>query len=155
MINIIAKLSSLMSKKHHKPASNSPPQSAHIDRLDLHIHYEKWSKLIMSTATLTWTNPTTRLDGSVFTPDQIKEVDIFDFPSIPGVPTTNTQIGTVTGAGTTFTTGVLDVGVHNFTVVVTDIAGHMSAASNVASVTVPATQANPSAVTDLSAVLSA
>jgi large repetitive protein len=103
----------------------------------------------MATATLKWTAPTTRTDGTPLSPDTIASTDIFDSNSVtPLVP-----IGTVLGAAITFVTGVLTVGVHNFTVVVTDTSGHVSAASNVASVTVPATLANPSAVTDLTAVL--
>jgi len=104
----------------------------------------------MSTATLSWTVPTTRTDGSPFTPDQVMEIDVFDMSD--AVPV-NTLIGTVPGAGTSFVTGVLDVGNHSFTVIVRDTTGHSSAASNVAAVTVPATLANPAAVTDLAAVL--
>jgi hypothetical protein len=81
------------------------------------------------------------------------EIDVFDLADNPAAPPTNVQIGTIPGAGTSFTTGVLTVGVHNFTVVVQDTTGHRSAASNVASVTVPATAANPAAVTDLAATL--
>ena len=103
----------------------------------------------MATATLTWTNPTTRTDGTAFTPDMIMEIDVFDSTSpTPGVP-----IGTPTGAATTFTTDVLLVGVHNFTVVVRDTTGHSSASSNVATITVPAVLANPAAVADLAATL--
>jgi len=151
------KLILLMSRKHrhhHRP-TNSPPKAAHIDCLDLHIHYEKWSHAIMSTATLNWTVPTLRVDGSPLTPDQVLEIDIFDSPDTTANPPINNLIGTVPGAGSTFTTQVLDVGVHNFTVVVRDTTGHSSAPSNVASVTVPATQANPAAVTDLTAILNA
>lgn len=104
----------------------------------------------MSTATLTWTNPTTRLDGSVLASTDIAQINIFDQATL--VPGT-VLIGTVPGAGTTFTTGILTVDTHNFTVTVQDIAGHVSAASNMATVTVPATQANPSAVTNLMATL--
>ena len=101
----------------------------------------------MSTATLTWTVPTTRTDGSALAPGDIAGIDVFDDAS-PG-----SAIGTVAGAGTNFVTGVLSVGIHNFTVIVRDTTGHSSAASNMASVTVAATLANPAAVSDLAAVL--
>jgi hypothetical protein len=72
------------------------------------------------------------------------EIDVFDGP---------VQIGTVPGAGTSFMTDVLSVGIHNFTVIVRDTTGHSSAQSNIASVTVQAVLASPSAVADLAAVL--
>ena len=103
----------------------------------------------MATATLTWTPPATRTDGTVLTPDQIAGADIFD--SASSTPTT--PVGSVSGASGSFTTDTLAVGVHNFTVITRDTTGHSSAASNMASVTVPAVLANPSAVTDLAAVL--
>lgn len=103
----------------------------------------------MSTATLTWTLPTARTDGVALSPDEIASVSIFDSASAtPDVPIMVTQ-----GAVTSFTTDVLSVGVHNFTVIVNDTTGHSSAASNSASVTVSATLANPAAVTDLAAKL--
>lgn len=98
----------------------------------------------MSTATLTWTVPTTRTDGTPLSAAEIAMITIFD----AGV-----QIGTVTGAGSTFTTGVLTVGDHVFTVTVTDTTGHVSALSNAVTVTVVAVLAPPSAVTNLAAVL--
>ncbi len=101
----------------------------------------------MSTATLTWTPPTTRTDGTPLTPDQIANATIFDDAATPPM------IGTVTGAASTFMTPVLSVGIHNFTVVTNDTTGHSSAPSNVASVTVVATLANPASITDLAAVL--
>src|SRR5258706_1286750 len=104
--------------------------------------------ITMSTATLTWTAPTTRTDGTPLTPDQIAGADVFDSASLtPTMP-----IGSVMGAAGTFMTAVLSVGLHNFTVVTRDTTGHSSAPSNVASVTVVATLANPSAITDLVAV---
>lgn len=103
----------------------------------------------MSTVNLIWTDPTTRTDGAALAPGDIAGIDIFDDASAtPGTP-----IGSVSGAGTTFSTGVLSVGVHNFTAIVRDTAGHSSASSNVASVTVPATLAAPAAITDLAATL--
>lgn len=103
---------------------------------------------LVTIAALKWTNPTTRVDGSPLAAADIASVDIFDTAS-PGAP-----IGTVTGGGNTFVTGVLSVGDHNFTAVVTDTAGHKSDPSNVASGTVVATLANPAAISDLSVVLS-
>ena len=103
----------------------------------------------MATATLTWTPPTARTDGTQLSPDEIASVEVFDTAA-----TDPTQpIAVVQGAGGNFTTDVLIVGVHNFTVVTLDTTGHQSAASNTASVTVPATLANPNAVTDLAATL--
>jgi hypothetical protein len=98
----------------------------------------------MTTATLKWTVPTTRTDDSPLNPGDILSIDVFDG---------TTQIGSVSGAGNSFVTGVLSVGSHSFTVVVNDTAGHKSAPSNIATVTVPATLASPSAVDDLSATL--
>lgn len=103
----------------------------------------------MSTATLKWTNPTTRTDGTPLAATDIASTDIFDSAS-PGGP-----IGTVPGGATTFTTDTLSVGDHAFTVVVQDTTGHRSAPSNGATVTVPATLANPSPVADLAATLNA
>jgi hypothetical protein len=99
----------------------------------------------MSTATLNWTVPTTRVDGTALAPSDVASIDVFDSAS----PTPNMAIGTVQGAGTSFATGVLSVGVHNFTVVVNDTTGHSSATSNVASANIPAVLAAPSAVTTL------
>lgn len=103
----------------------------------------------MATATLKWTNPTTRTDGTALAPTDIASVDIFDSASSnPAIP-----IGNVIGAANTFTTGVLTVGDHVFTVVVNDTTGHKSGLSNAVTVTVAATLAPPSAVADLSATL--
>jgi len=104
----------------------------------------------MSTATLTWTNPTTRLDGSVLLSTDIAQINVFDQANL--VPGT-VMIGTALGPATPFTTDVLTVDTHNFTFTLQVTAGHLSAASNIASVTVPPTQSNPSAVTNLAATL--
>lgn len=104
----------------------------------------------MSTATLTWTVPTTRTDGSSLDPNDIASIDILDDLNDGSGPFT---IGSVSGAGTSFTTGLLTVGLHNFSVLVNDTTGHVSAQSNIAQLDVPATQAAPSAVTDLAATL--
>lgn len=122
----------------HHPQSKARPHKPHIRRLDLHIHYSRRNHH-MATATITIVLPTARTDGTALTPDQIGSTAIFDSTSAtPTVP-----IGTVQGAGTTFTTDVLTVGVHNYSAVTTDTTGHSSAASNVATVIVPAVLANP------------
>lgn len=97
-----------------------------------------------NTATLTWTNPTTRTDGSPLLPADISHVEIFDLSD------------TSFGFGTSpFITPVLNTGDHSFTVTVTDLAGKVSAPSNVAKVTVLPADVAPAAVTDLTAVLNA
>ena len=98
----------------------------------------------MAAATLTWTPPTTRTDGSALAPTDIASANIFD---------AGTPIGSVTGATGTFTTGVLTVGTHAFTVETIDTTGHVSAMSNVANVTVVAVLASPAAITNLAATL--
>jgi hypothetical protein len=99
----------------------------------------------MSTVALKWTDPTARVDGVPLAAADIASIDIFD--SAATDPTV--AIGNVPGAGTSFTTGVLSVGVHNFTAVVNDTTGHKSAPSNVFSATIAATLAAPAAITDL------
>lgn len=135
-------------KPHPKP--KFPPNPARISRLDLHIVYvhSHW-RHTMSTATLTWVLPTTRVDGTAFDPTEIASVAVFDTGSI----TPAVAIGSVAGPGVTFTTDILTVGDHGFTVEVIDTTGHVSAASNVANVTVPAVLAVPSPATALVAVL--
>lgn len=103
----------------------------------------------MSTVTVKWTLPTTRLDGSPLAASDIAGSQIFDATS----PTPLVPIGTVTGAATEFTTDTETVGTHNFTVEVTDTGGHQSGMSNVASVDVPAVVANPSPPIDVTATL--
>jgi hypothetical protein len=98
----------------------------------------------MSTATLKWTNPTTRVDGSALAAAEIASVDIFDTDlSVP--------IANVPGAASSFTTGTLTVGNHAFAVVINDTERHKSAPSNMANLTIAATLAAPSAVADLTA----
>jgi hypothetical protein len=103
----------------------------------------------MSTVTLQIQLPTARTDGSAITPDQIAGTDIFDTAAInPAV-----AIGTIPGAGTSFTTSTLTVGDHTFTAETRDTTGHTSAESNPMIVTVPATLANPNPPIILSATL--
>ena len=99
----------------------------------------------MATATLTWSNPTTRVDGSPLAAADILRVEVFD--------TTASGVTSFGFATSPFTTPTLTVGDHSFTVVVTDTTGHVSAPSNNATVTVTPTAANPSPVTDLAATL--
>lgn len=106
----------------------------------------------MSTATLTWTFPTTRTDGTDISATDTLSASLFDSASTN--PTI--AIATVTGApgaSGTFTTPALSVGTHNFTATVTDSEGNSSAVSNVASVVVAGTLAPPSAISNLAAVL--
>lgn len=103
----------------------------------------------MATATLKWTDPTTRVDGSVLAAADIARVDIKD----ANASDPNAVIGTVAGGVQTFTTGTLDVGTHTFFAYVVDVQGHSSAASNAAQVTVASTLANPAAISDLAATL--
>jgi len=109
----------------------------------------------MAAVMLKWTPPTFRTPADPNTPpvplspDEIAGADVFDTASLtPSVP-----IGSVTGASGTFTTGTLSVGDHNFTVITRDTTGHSSAASNVFSATIVATQQNPAAITDLTGTI--
>lgn len=97
-----------------------------------------------ATVTLTWTNPTTRTDGSPIT--GALTTNIYDVVTPPsGPPLASALIGTGTSP---FTTPVLASGGHVFTVVNCEAGGGCSAPSNaVAQAIVPAL---PNAVTDLS-----
>jgi hypothetical protein len=102
----------------------------------------------VSTATVTWVAPTARVDGSPLAAADIASYAVFDDAS-PGAP-----IGSVPGSAVSFTTGALTVGTHNFTVTVTDSTGHTSAPSApAATVTVPATLANPMPPSNVTATL--
>jgi hypothetical protein len=112
-----------------------------------HRHHHHRSNTV-STATITWALPTARTDGTPLSPSELASFAIFDSAS-PGA-----AIGTVPGSATTFTTGVLTVGEHDFTVTCTDTTGHVSAASSPpAVVTVPATLASPNPPSSVTAVL--
>lgn len=104
----------------------------------------------MSTVTLTWDIPIARTDGTPLGPDEIASIDVFDDVGDGNGPQ---NIGSVTGAGTTFTTSVLTVGNHSFTEVVNDTTGHKSAAAAPAVVNIPATLANPNPVTNVQATI--
>ena len=103
----------------------------------------------MSTATLTWTIPITRTDGTPLAPSDVASVSVYE---VCTAPTPAVAIAVLPGSPVTFTTDTLSPGVHDYTVVVTDVQGNASAASNIATVTVPLPAlARPSAVTDLAA----
>jgi hypothetical protein len=95
----------------------------------------------MSTVTLKWTDPTTRTDGSALAPTDIAGIDLFEG---------TTKAGTVAAGVQTFTTGDLPPGEYNFTAVVNDTTGHVSAPSNTFTATIAAVTANPSPIADLS-----
>lgn len=132
-------------RPHHHHKKKKPPSPIRDLRAILQAPPKRTKRRIgiMSTAKLAWTFPTTRVDGSPLVPSDIARVDIYDGANV---------IGSV-GAETAFSTGALDVGDHPFTAIVVDTTGHSSAPSNIATVTVPATLAAPSAISDLSATL--
>lgn len=137
---------------HRHPRPKAPPNPAFIRKAILEIRYRQHPHRIhtMSTASLTFTLPTTRTDESALSPDEVASVDVFDDVGDGNGPQ---KIGTIPGAGNSFTTPTLKVGNHSFTVVVNDTTGHVSGPSNAAALQVPATLAAPSAVTDLAATL--
>jgi hypothetical protein len=102
----------------------------------------------MTTATLSWTDPTARTDGTALSPSEISTIDIFDDIGDGKGPQ---KIGSVTGAGTSFTTGTLAVATHTFTAIVNDTTGHSSATSNAVQLIVAATLAAPNPVANLTA----
>lgn len=140
-----------MSHHHHHhphPRPLAPPFSVRLRhlRLDTSFHRSR----TVSTVTLTWEIPVARTDGTPLGPDEIASIDVFDDL---GDGTGAQKIGSVTGAGTTFTTQTLSVGSHTFTEVVNDTTGHKSAASAPTPVTIPATLANPNPVTNVQATI--
>lgn len=107
----------------------------------------------MTTATLTFTRPTTRKDGSALAPEDIDQIQIFVTDATHPDPD---LIGTITDKSVnSFKTPELNPGTNDFMARVVDVNGHVSEDSNIASVEVPATQAAPSAITDLKAALDA
>ena len=103
----------------------------------------------MTTATLKWADPTTRVDGSPLAPAEIASIDVFDSAaSNPAIP-----IGNVPGGAQMFTTGVLSVGDHTFSFVVNDTTGHKSVSVAAPPVTVAPTLANPSPVGSITVTL--
>lgn len=105
----------------------------------------------MSTATVTWTDPVNRTDGSPIAPDTFT-VNVFDDAS----PTPAAPIGSVPSGVQTFTTPTLAAGVHNFTLTAVDSEGDVSAPSSPpATITVPVTIAAPLPPTNVAATLNA
>jgi hypothetical protein len=126
----------------------SPPKPAFITRVAL-SRFWKRGKGFMSTATLNWINPTTRVDGSALPAASIGQVLIMD-----DTGSGPTQIGASPGAATSFATQALAAGGHSFSVVVQDTNQQNSAPSNIATLTVPVVlPALPSAATGLTATL--
>jgi hypothetical protein len=68
----------------------------------------------------------------------LQAIQIWDAPDIAGVPSPNTQIGSVGPTVTTFTTPQLQVGIHTFTAVAVYAAGS-AAPSNAAVLTITLT----------------
>lgn len=133
----------------HRQHSHAAPKPARITDALLHIHYTE--DRTVTTATIAGTTPITRVDGSALNLSDITAILVFDDIGDGNGPQ---QIGTVPNpeANFAFTTGVLAVATHTFTVIVDDDSGHASATSNAAQLTVAPTLANPSAVTNLTAV---
>lgn len=104
----------------------------------------------MSTAVLNWVLPTTRTDGSALAAADIAGIDIFDMASA----TPTTPIGNAAGSATSFTTGVLTVGDHGFTMVANDSGGRKSDPSKVVVGTVAAPPvAPPSPITGVTVTI--
>ena len=103
----------------------------------------------MSTATISWTLPTTRTDGSTLKPADIQGIEIFD--AVNGAAAV--QIGETSGPATSFITPALAGGTHVFTLIVVDTVGDVSAASAPVSLSVPLAAPNP--VTNVTATLNA
>ena len=80
-----------------------------------------------ATVTLTWTNPTTRTDGSTITGALTSS--IYDTITLPGQPPSPTPTLVGTGASG-FKTPQLAAGSHSFTVVNCETGGACSAVSN-------------------------
>jgi hypothetical protein len=99
----------------------------------------------MTKALLKWVDPTTRVDGSALASSDISSITIHD--------DTDGLVGSVLPGVQTFTTSTLSVGDHSFYAIAHDTSGHSSGRSNVASVTVTPTLANPAAPSGLTAEL--
>jgi hypothetical protein len=102
----------------------------------------------VTTAIIKWTDPTTRVDGTALAPAEIASVDIFDSAATDPSP-----VGNVPGGAQQFTTGVLSVGDHVFSLMWNDTTGHKSAALSAPTVTVPPTLASPSPGSGLTVTL--
>lgn len=114
-----------------------------------HYHHHRRRIRTMTTATIRWTDPVSRIDGSLLAPADIASIEVTD-----SNPDGSSEVlGNVLPGVQNFTTGPLAVGDHAFTMVVKDTTGHSSARSAVTTVTVVATLADPNPVTDVTAVL--
>jgi hypothetical protein len=107
---------------------------------------------LAATATLTWSAPTARTDGSPIV--GALTFQVWDVETPVGAPA-NPPL--MLGAGVSpYTTLTLDPGAHSFYIIACEAGGACSAQSNTAAVTVaPAPPAPPNAITDLSANVNA
>jgi len=141
-------------RRHHHSHSNANPFPAIITDVYLHVRYVQTNHGVhtVSKALLKGTTPIARVDGTKLELPDIASIDVFDDIGDGNGPQV---IGTIPSPADTFefTTGVLTVGNHNFTVVTNDTKGHKAAPSNTGSVTVEATLAAPAPVTDLTVTL--
>lgn len=103
----------------------------------------------MARATITWDEPTTRVDGSPLSAADIAAIDIYDNNSVEP----NEFVGSLSGGVKTFETNTLIVGQHDFYIIVRDTTGHSSEPSVASTVMVPATLPIPSPATNVKAVL--
>jgi hypothetical protein len=142
----------LFHRHHHHPHSNAAPSAARITDVIIHTRLFQSGDRHVTTATLAGTTPVTRVDDSVLALTDIQEIDVYDDIGDGKGPQ---KIGSIPApaATFTFTTGVLSVGNHIFTGIVLDTSGHSGAPSNAAAVTVAATLAAPSPISDLTVTL--
>jgi hypothetical protein len=104
----------------------------------------------MTTATINWTLPTQRTDGTPLAPTDLASTEIFD--SVNGAAAT--LIATVPTPATMLTTPSLVPGTHVFTLSAVDTAGTVGVASTPVSETVPTPAlAPPAAITGVTVVL--
>jgi hypothetical protein len=132
-----------MKRRPHKPPNRHPHRKvnpAWIKRLTLNVIYlKKPGDPIVSTAKLVWTLPAEDVNDA-------SSIDVLDAGVV---------IGSTSADATSFDTGDLSPGTHDFTVIVRSKAGSQfdSDASNTASVSVPEASVKLTAVSDLSATL--
>jgi hypothetical protein len=120
-----------------------------VTNVTLNINRRRFGGRIVSTATITWTLPTTRTDTppTPLAPSEIAGIEVWD--AVNGAAAV--KIGEAMGAATSFTTGPLAGGTHVFTMIVVDTVGDDSAASAPASGSVPL--APPSPVTGVTVTI--
>lgn len=113
---------------------------------------------------LTWTDPTTRVDGSPLPPEEIERVRLVRSGSgdgteghgAPSIGPGQVPLGEVGGGVQTFITDPLPVGSYNFVAYADDRDGRISADSNVAWVFVSTplpSESSPVPIADLAARL--